>query len=119
MARTRQEILDAFLADPQYAVLTSDVNGETVTLTEPERLARINEWADATLAAEQEADAQAALKELRRQVRLARTRLQQIRDASGTFTNAQRDAAIKDVARYLDGLIGVLIDLNLIERNDD
>jgi len=50
------------------------------------------------------------------QVRLARTRLSQIATAT-TFTAAQRDAAIKDTARILNGVIGVLIDRALIERD--
>jgi len=42
--------------------------------------------------------------------------LSQIATAT-TFTAAQRDAAINDTARILNGVIGVLIDRALIERD--
>ena len=118
MAETRDAIAARLRADPEYAVLTRTVNGETHTLSADEREARITDMADAIQQSQLDAEVLTALKDTRRQVRLARTRLQQIRDASGAFTNAQRDAATKDLARYLDGLIGVLIDLALIERSD-
>lgn len=99
----------------EYPTLTARVNGEDVALSPAAYEAKIAEWVLAELAAQQAADDEAARKDLRRQIRLARTRLQAIRDAA-SFTNAQRDAAIRDTARILDGLIGVLIDLTLVER---
>lgn len=102
----------------EYAVLTERVNGEDVTLDQVAYDATIAEWVKAELAVQQAAAHDAARAGLRRQVRTARTRLQQIAGASGSFSNAQRDAAIEDVARILDGLIGVVIDLALIEREE-
>lgn len=118
MAQTVADIKAGYEADPQYAVLTESVNGEVVTLSASERDALLTTWATNERQRQLDNEAAAALKELRRQVRLARTRLQQIRDATPPFTNAQRDAATQDIARYLDGLIGVLIDLRLIEATD-
>jgi hypothetical protein len=115
VAQTRAEIEAGFRA--QYPTMTEQVNGEDRLLTAPEYEARLAGWVDAELARQQELDAEAARKETRRQVRLARARLQQIRDAA-SFTTAQRDAAIKDLARILDGLILVVIDLALIEGSD-
>jgi hypothetical protein len=120
MARTRQDILDAYLADPQYATLTSVVNGVTVPLSNADRLTRLGEWADATLLREQEADAETARKDLRRQVRLALAAL----DADITTlqttspTLAQLRPMVLRADRVLVGVIRALIDLDLIERND-
>ena len=116
MAETTQQIEARLRADPAYAVLTRVVNGAAQTLTAAERDARIAEEAAAIRQQHLDAEAAAALKTLRAQVRTARARLQQIHTAAPPFSNAQRDAAIQDTARFLDGLIGVLIDLNLIER---
>jgi hypothetical protein len=100
----------------QFPVVTERVNGVDAALGPAAYEAKIAEWVANELAAQQAAADEEARRELRRQVRIARTRLQQIRDATGAFSNAQRDAAIKDVARILDGLIGVVVDLALIER---
>lgn len=97
-------------------VIQDNVNGVNVVLNQQQYDARIASWVAAELANQDAAAQQDALRQLRQQVRVARTRLQQIRDTTGTPTNAQRDQAIKDIATYLDGLIGVLIDLNIIER---
>ena len=115
MARTKQEILDAFLADPQYAVLTSTVNGEAVTLSDAERLALINEWADNQLALEVETEAEATRKAIRDQVRTARAMLIAIRD-DANMTNAEAVQNIRDLARIQLGVITVLIDRALVER---
>lgn len=101
-----------------HPTITTQVNG-TDTVHGPgdaEYEDTMDRWAESERQFQLDAEAEAALRELRRQVRVARTRLQQIAGATGTFTNAQRDQATKDIARFLDGLIGVLIDLDLIER---
>ena len=102
----------------EYPTLTVRVNGTNTPLALAAYDLRIAEMAVAERKAQLAGEADAALKDLRRQVRTARTRLQQIATAAPPFSNTQRDAAIQDTARFLDGLIGVLIDLNLIERND-
>lgn len=116
MARTRAEIEAAFRASDPVMRVTED--GVERVLSVPEYEARLAEWVETKLAAELAADAEAARKELRRQVRAARTRLQAIRDTT-SFSNASRDAALRDLTRVLDGLIGVLIDRALIEATDE
>lgn len=118
MAQTLAEIRAALDADPQYATLTESVNGEAVPLSPAERNARLDEWASNERQRQLDAEAETARKTLRSQVRAALTRLDQIAEATGSFTNAQRDAAIQDMARFQAGLIRVLIDLHLIERTD-
>jgi hypothetical protein len=99
-----------------YPTLAQTVNGATSTLTQTQYDARIAEMAQAELDRQVAADTAATQKALRDQVRTARTRLQQIRDATpGTATNVQRDQAISDIANYLDKLIGALIDRGIVE----
>ena len=102
----------------EYPTLTARVDKQDVPLDQGAYDARIAEMAVAERQAQLDAEADAARKELRRQVRVARTRLQQIATAVPPFSNAQRDAAIQDTANYLDRLIGILIDANLIEASD-
>lgn len=116
MAETRQQIETRLRAE--YPEMKAIENGVERTLGKAEYDATMTEWVENEFVRQLAEDAETARKETRRQVRAARVRLQQIAGASGTFTNAQRDAAIKDVARFLDGTIGALIDLSLIEATD-
>lgn len=115
MAETQQQAearLRGRYPQPQVA----SINGEDVAMTQAAYDAWIAASATAEVATQVEAEAEMARLEVRRQVRAARTRLQQIEAAGGALTNAQRDQGIKDIARIVDRVIGVLIDLRLVER---
>lgn len=113
MAQTREQIEAQIRAD-NPAPLHELVNGEVLEVTGAAYDAQIAIWVDNTLAQQIAEDGEAARVERRRQVRIARTRLQQIRDAT-SFTNAQRDAALRDLARIVDGIIEAMIDTKIIE----
>ena len=91
-----------------------DVDGVPVSMTQQEYDQWILESAQSELARQQEEAAEAARRELRRQVRQARNRLTAIENTS-SFTTNSRDNAIRDTAMILNGLIGIIIDAKIIE----
>lgn len=118
MART----IEAITAELQAAhpTLTKRVNGQDVVLDAAAYGTRILQMATAVQQAELDAEAAAALKEARRQVRLALSTLDaDIALLQGTPTNAQvRDAVLHD-SRILRGIIRFLIDdMRVIEPTD-
>lgn len=112
---TREEI-DARLRleHPEIAVVENKVRRVLDPAAYEVRLAQ---WVDAELARQGREDEDEARRQLRRQVRLALTTLNDnIALLSGTPTAAQVRGCVLDNARVLRGLISVLIDLALIER---
>lgn len=116
---TREELIAQFQRDPQYATLTRAVGKETVPLTGKERDDLFGQWADAALVEAGKLAEDVAKRGLRRQVRLALTALDAdivALDGGGNLTVAQMRAMLSRTDRVLVGLIRVLIDLDLIER---
>lgn len=101
----------------EYPALTAVINKQPVTLDAAAYERRIGEMAVAVQQQQLAAEAEATRKALRDAVRTARTRLNQIATATPPFTNTQRDAAIQDIANYLNKLVGVLIDRGQIEAS--
>ena len=47
MMKTKEQILADLLADPRYSTMTKMVNGESVAMSDDERLQTLNGWVDA------------------------------------------------------------------------
>lgn len=109
MARTREQHEAEIRTQTPEIVVTDGERRSVFRPGDPEYEADIAAWVEQHLAAEVEIEAEAGRAELRRQVPLARTRLQEIADVAGAPTAAQRDAAIRDIARILDRLIGAVV----------
>lgn len=117
MAQTLPQITAALTA--AYPTLSVTANGVSATLSQSAYDARIAEMAAAELANQQAADAAAGKKAVRRQARLALATLAtNITLLTGAPTQAQVKGCVLDNAKILQGLIQVLIDLQLVEATD-
>lgn len=108
MAETIQEIFDRLNADPTYATLRFQVGDEVREYPPEMREAMLTEWAASERKKQLEDESNATETALRQQVRGARSQLQAIHAGWGTATQAQKLAAVDDIAVILDRLIGAL-----------
>jgi hypothetical protein len=118
---TKAEFIAQYQADPQYASLTKNVDGLTVPLTSEERLSLFDQWADAAVIEENRQLAIEFEKELRRQVRIAKTALTadiaRLNDGQAMST-AQLRPIVYRMARIEEGIIDTLISLKLLENEE-
>jgi hypothetical protein len=104
----------------EYPTLKVVVNGVESVLGQAAYDARIAEMAQFVLAGQLADEAEAARKDMRRQVRLALTALDAdiVTLNTGSPTLAQMRPMLERTDRTIVGLIRALIDLRLIEQSD-